>query len=113
MSMVGLFNRRVDQKRKTSAASTVSAAGTVTWSVVRHGIACRIWTVGSSDLVKFGKATGEMSHVLMCGPHVGIKSWDLLSEGSVIYDIAGPPQPVYASRRLHHYEVALLERIES
>ena len=113
MSLSGLYNRRVDIKRAIVTASTVSAAGAVTWAVVRHNVRCRLWPVTSRELERFAKTTAEMTHVMACGAGVNVRADDMLFEGSTKYEVAGPPQRMDGARRAHHLELPLLERMEA
>lgn len=112
MSLRSLFNRRVDVQRKTYAASAVSAAGAATWATIRHGLRCRIWAVSSRELEQFGMTSGEISHVCAWSATTVLQPSDRLVEGTVTYEIGGPPQRMDGAKHTHHYEAPLLERVE-
>ena len=112
-----LLTMTVNVSRKTLAANDFSAAAAETFAVSRAGLKCTIQPIGSRELMKYGKLTGEMTHEMFYNPPTDIRPRDRItgvwpqSIAGKTFEVAGPQRD--AAGRGHHYETPLLERVEN
>lgn len=111
MSLRDLFNKHVIIQRRTTAASSVSAAGSYTWISSVFNVHCTIQPAGTTELERFNKTTAEMTHTMFCDVGHDIKARDRIVDGSITYQIVG--KPMNDAGRGHHFAVPLLERDET